>query len=536
MSVRSEPPTTRNASEWPLSPIASRMLARARGEWQQQQLQAAEQSFRNVLALAPNHPEAIRTLGMIAQRRGDHARASACFEQVLPVWPHVCDLRIALGIALFEQGKVDEGLAHLQKACTFEPTSVLAWFNLGEALARESRTAEAIAAAQCVLELDPGHIKARLSLARAHANRGQIGAAVDTFREVVRIDPGSVEGWFGLSNLNIVMFDAEDKACLQRNLKREGLSARDHELLGFALAKALESRGEYESAFDMFRLANASRSRRVRWDAAGEHKRIQAIQHEFADMDPSVLDPQLGREVIFIASIPRSGSTLVEHILASHPEVEGANELDCMREVIDAETQRRASAFPLWVHDATPEGWQRMGQDYLARTTRWRKLKPRFTDKSLLTWYYVGAVLAMLPAARVIIVRRDPVETCLGCFRQCFSETGGFPCTLEDTADYCSDFVRLTRFWANKYPDRVFDLQYEALVTQPNIMIRKMLDFCGLPFDAACLNFHETPRAVLSLPSAAQVRQPLRRDTARSELYGSKLDDLRKRLRNAGVA
>jgi hypothetical protein len=141
----------------------------------------------------------------------------------------------------------------------------------------------------------------------------------------------------------------------------------------------------------------------------------------------------------------------------------------------------------------------------------------------------------MLPAARVVVVRRDPVETCLACYRQLFTEHSGFTCDLDEMADYCSDFLRLTRFWLEKYPGRVHDLQYETLVAEPEQEIRRLLDFCNLPFDPACLEFHKTARTVQSLPSAAQVRQPMRRDTARSALYGDKLDPLRKRLRDAGV-
>ena len=152
-----------------------------------------------------------------------------------------------------------------------------------------------------------------------------------------------------------------------------------------------------------------------------------------------------------------------------------------------------------------------------------------------MSWYLVGAALTMMPAARAVIIRRDPVETCLACFRQLFSERSGFACDIDEMADYCIDFLRLTRFWLEKYPDRVFDIQYEALTANPESEIRRLLDFCGLPFDPACLEFHKTARTVQSAPSAAQVRQPMRRDTARSALYGDKLDPLRQRLRDAGV-
>ncbi|MDO1527983.1 sulfotransferase [Fulvimonas sp. R45] len=519
----------------PLPPAAARLLAKAREEWRQRQFDAAERSIVQVLALAPDAADAIRMLGVAAQRRGDHARAIDCFRRVLPAWPADADLRLGLGIALYERGEVDEAMAQLHRACELAPASGPVWFNLGEALWRQARTAEAVAALQRALELAPAHLPARLSLAKAQASLGQVDGAVAGFREVLRLDPGNAEGWFGLSNLNTVRFDAKDVASLRQALAHDGLSPRHRELLDFTLAKALEDQGDYVQAFETFRRANASRRQRVRWDAAGEHRRVEAIQRIFASDMPPPLDPELGREAILIVSMPRSGSTLVEQILASHPQVEGANEIKDMSLVIDAETRRRRSAFPLWAPDATAEDWQRLGREYLARTAHWRATRPRFTDKSLVTWYLVGAALAMLPAARVLVVRRDPVETCLACFRQCFTEQSGFTCDLDEMADYCIDFLRLTRFWLERYPGHVLDLEYETLAAEPEPTIRRLLDFCGLPFDPACLEFHQTSRAVLSAPSAAQVRQPMRRDTARSARYGDKLDRLRQRLRDAGV-
>lgn len=536
MTFQTQPPPVQGSARQPLSPVAARLLARARKEWAQRQFDAAERSITGVLALAPDDADATRMLGVALQHRGDQAGAIDCFRQVLATWPEDAELRVGLGIALYEQGEIDEAMAHLRHACKLAPASSSAWFNLGEALWRQTHTEEAVAALQRALGLDPAHIPARLSLARTQTSLGQIDAAVAGFRHVLRLDPGNPEAWFGLSNLNTVRFDAADTARLQRALAQENLSARPRELLSFTLAKALEDQGDHAQAFDVFRLANASRRRRVNWDAAGEHRRVDAIQRIFANEMPAALDPGLGQETILIVSIPRSGSTLVEQILASHPQVEGANEIKDLPNVIDAETRRRGVAFPLWGADATAQDWQRLGQEYLARTERWRKTKPRFTDKNLMNWYLVGAALAMLPAARVVIVWRDPLETCLACFRQCFTGDVGFACDLDELADYCIDFLRLKRFWLERYPTRVFDLQYEALVADPENVTRRLLDFCDLPFDPACLEFHKTARTVMSAPSAAQVRQPLRNDTARSARYGDKLDRLRQRLRDAGVS
>lgn len=534
-SARANP--TAAVSLAPLSPVASRLIQRAAAELRSGQTANAERSLASAAALAPDNAEVIRWSGVLAQVRGDQAKALDCFRRVIAVWPNDSALHVGLGIALFATGTTGEGLAHLRRACELAPGAASAWFNLGEALKQEAHTDEAIEALRKAVSLDPAHIGARLSLARAKASMGEVDAAVKEFREVLRRDPQNARAWFGLSNLNTIRFSADDADRLEQAFAAAGTATESHDLLGFALAKAREDQGQYAQAFETFRVVNASQRKRVKWDAAGEHRRIDAILRVSENWSPpKAVDPNLGREAILIVSIPRSGSSLVEHILASHPEVEGANEIKHLRDVIDAETRRRHDAFPLWVPMASAGDWHRLGEDYLARTARWREHKPRFTDKNLITWYLVGAALAMLPAARVVIVRRDPLETCLACYRQWFTGDAGFAYDLDEMADYCIDFMRLTRFWRAKFPDRVFDLEYETLVADPESTIRSMLDFCGLPFDPVCLESHRTRRTVLSAPSAAQVRQPLRRDTARAAQYGHLLDGLRDRLRAGGLA
>lgn len=530
-------PHSEACSATPLTPLAVRWLAKARSELNAGQPDAARGILAKVLALAPDNDDAIRLLALAAQQLHDHATAIACLRQALATRPHDPDLHAALGIALYRHGDADSAISHLRDACGLRPDSASTWLNLAEALQHQAHTAEAIDALQRALGSDPACVPARLSLARAHASIGRTDAAVREFREILSRVPEHPEAWFGLSNLNTVRFGTDDVELLRKACARKNLPAAAHDRLRFALAKALEDQADFIAAFDVFKAANASRRERIKWDAAGEHRRIDAIQRVFEDWSPPPSsDPERGHEVILIVSIPRSGSTLVEQILASHPEVAGANEITDMANVIDAESRRRQDAFPLWIPSTTAGDWQRLGNDYLARTARWRARKPRFTDKNLVAWYLVGAALAMLPAARVVVVRRDPLETCLACFRQWLSGDAGFACDLDEMADYCIDFMRLTRFWLQQFPDRVLDLEYEALVAQPEPAIRRLLEFCQLPFDQTCLDFHHTERTVQSSPSAAQVRQPLRRDTARAARYGDRLDHLRTRLRNAGLA
>lgn len=523
------------ATPEPLSPIAARLLKRAQRESQSGEPGAAIRSLTSALAVAPGNPEIMRWMGIADQNLGDHTGAADCFRRALAALPDDAELHIGLGVALYRLGLEEEALIHLRRACELAPDSASAWYNLAEGLKPQVQTKAAIEALERTLAIDPSHLQARLGLVRAQTSLGRIQEAAAGLREILRREPGYADAWFALADLKTVTFSETDVQQLEQLLANRKLAAGARNQLEFVLAHALEDVGDYARAFEVMQRANTSQRQHLKWDAEGEHERVEAILRAFAKPVMGTPDHDLGREAIFVASLPRSGSTLVEQILASHPQVEGANEIGDLGRLIEAETRRRHANFPHWVADLTPTEWQRLGSEYLIRTARWRDRKPRFTDKNLLNWMLAGAVLTMLPAAHVVIVRRDPVETCLGCYRQWFTGDAGVAYDLDEIADFYAEFWRLTRFWLGKFPDRVFDLEYETLIAEPEQTIRQLLDFCELPFDPACLEFHRTERTVLSAPSAAQVRQPLRRDTARADRYGDKLDSLRKRLRDAGL-
>ena len=517
------------------SALYGKLLARAQREWAQQRLADLKRTVDAMFALVPEDPAAVRLSGMVAQRLGDHERAVACLRRVLSAWPKDPDLHMDLGRALRARGDADAGIAAMQQACAIAPDRAETWFHLGEALVADARAEAAIEALQKARDLDPQKAGIGVSLARILAVAGRVDDAAHEFRRVLQREPGNADAWLGLSNLNTVRFDAADTRQLQAAWEDVKRTDTERERIGFSYARALEDRGDYAVAFDVLAEANASRHRRSTWNAASERRLVAAIRKAFAGEVQASSDAGSGREVIFIAGMPRSGTTLVEQILASHPEVEGANELKALPKLIGLETRRGRGAFPLWVPGTTTDDWRRLGQAYLEETARWRTVKPRYVDKNLTNWLLVGAVLAMLPAARVVIVRRDPVETCLACYRQCFGEPIEFADDLRDLATCYANFLALTRFWRERDPDRVLDFEYETLVAQPEASIGRLLDFCKLPPSRECLEFHKTRRAIFSVPSAAQVREPLRAKTARSALYGSKLDPLRQYLRDAGV-
>ncbi|HEX7370071.1 MAG TPA: sulfotransferase [Rhodanobacteraceae bacterium] len=518
----------------PLSVVAARFLARAQAAVAAGDLQAARLTMDSVAALAPNHPEALRWTGIVAQHLQDHGTAAANYRHALEALPDDAELHTGLGVELAQLGRVSEGLVHLKRGCELAPDSATAWYNLAQVLQVHGEVEPAIEALQRTLMLDPDHTLAQLALAHVRASRGEIDTAAAALRALLQREPGLVDAWLALANLKTLNFNGDDVRQLEAGLAQPDLPAEDRARLDFVLAHALEDQGDYAKAWLVLQRANAAQRRFTPWDAAGEHRRVDAVLSAFAAPIAVAGDPQLGHAVIFVASLPRSGSTLVEQILASHPQVEGANEIKDVKVVVDAETARRHSAFPLWVPDASAADWQRLGEQYLARTSRWRAHRPRMTDKNLLNWLTAGTLLSMLPGSRVIIVRRDPVETCLGCYRQWFSGTAGYSYDLDEMADVYIDFWRVTRVWLDKFPDAVFELKYETLVADPEPTVRGLLAFCGLPFDPACLEFYKTERTVLSAPSAAQVRQPLH-NTARASRYGHALDGLRLRLHDAGL-
>jgi len=274
--------------------------------------------------------------------------------------------------------------------------------------------------------------------------------------------------------------------------------------------------------------ANALVRARVPWNAATFSAGVGEVLAAFAE--PAQAADAQGGEMIFIVSLPRSGSTLTEQILAAHAQVDGGDERVDLFEVINAECRRRGQPLARWAPRASAAEWTRLGQEYLQRSARWRGTGTRATDKLPGNWLWLGAALAMLPGARVVDCRRDLLETAWSCFCHLFTiGTQDFSFDFASIGAYARDYVRAMAQWCAQYPQRIRTQSYEALIADPESQTRELLAFCGLDFDPACLRFHDAPRSVRTA-SASQVREPLRRDTARTAAYGVLLDPLRHEL------
>jgi tetratricopeptide (TPR) repeat protein len=504
------------------------------------QLQAAARAIRDgddrratqlldgVLGDAPHHPEALRLHGIRCNRAQRFDEAQAWLRRALAQRPDDAMLLNDLGSALHGCGDADAAFDTWRRACALAPDFAPAWFNLGRNLQQHGSTAAAIEALRQALTLAPRLLPAHVLLGDALVHLGHFDEADSSYRAALRLHPACGDAWRGLANMKTRPLPATDLQQLTALLARNDLAEADRIAMGFALGKACEDHGRHAEAFTALREANLRCHRQAPWDARAFHAHVDAVIDATAAL-PDATASGLGREVIFIVGMPRSGSTLVEQILATHPDVEGASELPDLADVIAAESARRGQPFPAWVADASADDWQRLGQHYLERTARWRRQRPRHTDKMPENWLYAGILRAMLPAATVIESRRDALETGWSCFKQQFYRLPHFANDLGDIAACMGDCERAMAIWRQRDPQRIAQCRHEALLAEPEAQIRALLAFCGLSWNATCLDFHRSPRSVRTA-SAAQVRQPLRRDTARAAQYGALLDPLRKGL------
>lgn len=494
----------------------------------------AEALFEAVLARHPDHPEALRRRAFVQMGTHRVPQALGLLQRALVHWPDDAVLWTDVGIAHSRLRDHAQAIAAWQRACALDDTQPMPWFNLGRALQLRGETVPAIEALERALALAPTLLPGRILVADALAHLGRFDEAATHYRAALALAPACGDAWRGLSNIKTRPLTEQDLATLRSLRLRPDVHEEDWIAMSYALGKAEEDRGHYPEAFAAISAANARLRAKAPWRADA----LQTFAREalrVTEALPAPVDPTLGHEVIFIVGLPRSGSTLIEQILSAHPGVAGASELPDLGEVLQEESVRRGKAFPSWVPDATAGDWHRLGRDYLARTARWRTERPRFTDKMPENWKYTGVLRAMLPGAHVIEARRDALETGWSCFRQQFYQLPHFACDLHDIGVYIRTCEGAMDQWRARDPARVRLQEYERLLAAFEHEVRALLDACGLAFDPRCLEFHRAERSVRTA-SAAQVRQPLMRDTARAAAYGVLLNPLLQALSDALLA
>jgi tetratricopeptide (TPR) repeat protein len=478
-----------------------------------------------LVARYPDHPEVLRLHASVLSARREHKLALRDMRRALEQRPQDAMYNNSYAVILAEAGELDLAIDFFRRACELQPNLVVSWYNLGLFLIRSARFDEARDALRRAVALAPDYAAARAQLADLLRMDNFRDEAIAEYRKLLAEQPWTGMAWWGLAEIKTLRLGVDDSDAIRRALAHPRANDGDRIAMGFALAKAEDDQGRYAESMHALAEANAIALRYRTWDTAGFERTIASIRAATCKGDAG---QNLGEEVIFIVGMPRSGSTLIEQILASHSKVEGAAELSDLPVILGEESARRRKPYPAWLADLGPEDWRQLGQRYLERTTRWRKHRPVFTDKLPNNWMHIGLIRAMLPGARIVISRRDALETCFSCYRQYFPGND-YTRKFSDLASYWRTFDAAATYWARKEPGHVYEHGYEDLLKDPQDQIRQLLEFCHLPFEEACLRFNKTQRAV-GTPSAMQVRESLRKDTARSPRYGQLLNPLRQAL------
>jgi tetratricopeptide (TPR) repeat protein len=463
-------------------------------------------SFRQALALKVEDVDALMNLGNVLRDLGEREEALTVYRQAVDLDSHRADAHCNLGNVLFDMRRLDEAAACFRTGLEAEPRCAKALVGLTAALRMQGKSAEAEASCRAALALEPHNVEALSLLGELHADRGQFTQAEEHFQRALAIDPSLPSVYCSLVT-HRRMTNA-DTAWLRG---AQGLLGKPlplgHEIsLHYAVGKYFDDLGEYEKAFDHFRRANEL-TKRYR---AGYHRdrlaqRVDRIIRTFnAELMRECRQCGSDSELpVLIVGMPRSGTSLTEHILASHPAVFGGGELRFWEgafTAFEAATARGESRADLLAGIA---------RDYLERLRALSGEALRVVDKMPANFLYAGLIHAALPQARIIHMQRHPLDTCLSIYFQNFFNMGRYAHDLDDLAHYYGEYARITRHWRTVLPTAaLLEIPYEGLIGDQERWTRRMLEFLGLPWDPRCLEFHRTERVVITA-SRWQVRQKI---------------------------
>ncbi len=467
----------------------------------------AEKHYRQVLSLDSGHPQALACLSSLAAHAGRHEEALALLEQALSRAPQNGRIHAARAASLESLGRWPEALAAYREALANQPEAAELHFRIGNVCQACGRMDESLEAYRQALAIRPDFPAAQLQLGHVYKIQGELRAAEEAYRRVIASHPEELEAYRALTYVRRFQDRAdEDLVKIRQLLAREGLDPAQAMHLHFALGKVYDELSDYPQAFSHWQQANRIRRASYEYDIAYEKpvfSRIKAMFDEafFARCEGFGLDTTTP---IFIVGMPRSGTTLVEQILASHQDVEGAGELAELRQAILSQGH-----FPGHAAMMDAEASRQMATDYLRRIAAYNpRSLSRVTDKDPFNFAYIGMIRMLFPRAKVICCWRDPMDTCLSCYRQFFPNIQRFAYDLDELGQFYGLFADLMLHWQRVLPGFVLNLSYEQLVADQEGQSRRLLAFCDLPWQDECLRFYDNRRSVRTA-SATQVREPL---------------------------
>jgi tetratricopeptide (TPR) repeat protein len=474
----------------------------------------AEALIRRFLLAHGNHVEAMRLLAKIGVKLDVLDDAELLLDAVLTLSPDYHGARFDYAQVLMDRHKHAKALRELDRLLRIEPDNRS--YRIAYAAARVALGdyEKATAIYRELLLETPKAADIHLSVAHTLKTMGHRDAAVESYRTAAAIRPSYGDAYWSLANLKTYRFSDEEISRMRAEELAQSTDLTDRYHLCFALGKALEDRGAYEDSFKYYERGNALKKSQSRYkpEFIERNAQLQAsvCTAEFFAARRGAGCPST--EPIFIVGLPRSGSTLLEQILASHSQVEGTLELPEIPR-LSQELQGRDSTdanprYPGILQDLPASDFQRFGEKYLADTRVYRQGRTRFIDKMPNNFRHLGLIRLVLPNAKIIDARREPLACCFSNFKQLFAHGQEFTYSLEDIGRYYRSYVELMQHWDRVLPQKVLRVQYEDVVADLDKHVRRILEFCELPFEAQCVEFYKTERNVRTA-SSEQVRQPI---------------------------
>ena len=477
-------------------------------------IEEAANKFLGVLKRNPDSVNAMRHLAVLYWQESERLDdAEALLRRATKLAPQYLGAWITLGSLLMERHKVVDAIDALEEATEVEPMNAEAWAGLGNAYARAMYPEKAVRAFKRSIKLNPNVPRVHSAYGYELKTLGDQDSALREFRIAITARPEFGEVYWTMANLKVFKFEDHEVNTMLEQIERDDLTENQDIHFRFALGKAMEDKEDYEQAWHFYHSGNQRQRMTVDHDPIELELRHADVRNVFtrefiASRQGQGFDAP---DPIFIVGLPRSGSTLVEQILASHSQVEGTSELPELGRIAESVGRYRTDGitYPDAVKDLRDRDFRAYGKEYIDGSSRHRHTaKPFFTDKLPNNFPLIGFAHLILPNAKFINARRHPFDSCLGGYKQLFGRGQHFTYDMLDLAHYYQQYDSMIKYWHEVLPGKVLDVHYEETVTDLEGQVRRILEHCGLPFEESCLRFYETDRAVKTA-SSEQVRQPI---------------------------
>jgi len=462
----------------------------------------------------PDNPICHYNLGSALRGLGENSRAVTEYRRAIELNPRQAVFFHQLGEVLIELYELDDAVDCFNQALAIDPENLVAMPGLGEAWNALGDLDQAVFFYRKAISIDPANAKCYTQLGIAFEDHGEIDQAISTLREAIEINPALVSAYPVLARCKQFSRHDADMKAMESLFSRKGLNDKERSQLGFSLGKAYEDLGEYEKSIKFVLKAAGLKRKNVDFSIAETRARFERIKEvfsaDFFQRFSGVGDSD--QTPIFILGMPRSGTSLVEQILASHPAVFGAGELEALSLVYKSMAKSidgsQLDSFPDALAGLDPDAFVRLGANYIRRIRRLSTAATYITDKLPHNFMRVGFIRAILPRARIIHCTRDPMDNCFSIFKTDFNKGHLYSYDMAELGQYYNLYRELMDYWKTTLPGFIYDQSYEELVSRQEEQTRGLLQHCGIPWDDACLDFHTTRRK-LRTASNAQVVRPV---------------------------